>query len=659
MAVSSTSASGSLSGLATPGIGSGLDVNTIVSKLMSVEQHPITLLNQQEAGFQAKLSAYGSMKGAVSSFQAAMQNLSTASKFQAMSSGSSDSTVLTAAATTDATAGSFALSVDHLAQSQVLAASGIADQSAASSTGTLVIQVGTGAAKTVTIDSTNNTLTGLRDAINAAGAGVSATIVNAGGATPYKLVLTADNAGAANTISITNSLAAGTLRDAVASLSEMRMAKDAALTINGVAVTSSTNTLSAAIPGVTVNLLKAGDSTVTVARDNSAILGAVGQFVKSYNDVNSTLTSLTAYNASTKQGGPLLGDSAAQKLQADIRAIVGGAVANSGGTLTMLSQVGISFQKDGTLALDSARLNTAITNNFSDLASLFAIQGRSSSALLTYNGSTSKTQNGSYQVNITAAGTQGAFTATSAAAATTDITSSNDTFAISVNGVASGPLTIAHGTGYTQTQLAQALQAAINGSTALSSAAIAVTVSVSSGKLVITSNNYGSASRLSGATGTALSALGLSGSETGTGTDVAGSFLVNGQSIAASGSGQTLSGRSGTAAEGLSLRYTGTPSQALATPTMTLKLSQGIASKLQQLATNLLDSSGTISSRTDGINASIKNIGTRRDAITRRLSLTEAGYRAQFNALDTLISQLNQTSSFLTQQLASLTSSTK
>ena len=434
---------------------------------------------------------------------------------------------------------------------------------------------------------------------------------------------------------------------------------DAALTVNGVAVASTTNTLSAAIPGVTVSLLKAGDSTVTVARDTSAIQGAVGQFVKSYNDLNSTLTSLTAYNASTKKGGPLLGDSAAQKLQSDVRAIVGGTIANSGGSLTTLSQVGVSFQKDGSLTLDSAKLSTAITGNFSDLASLFAIQGRSSNALLSYNSSTSKTQNGSYQVNITAAGTQGAFTATSAAAVATDITSSNDTFALLVNGVASGPLTLAHGTGYTQTQLAQTLQSAINGSTALSSAGITVAVGVSGGKLVVTSNTYGASSRVSGATGTALSALGLSGSESGTGTDVAGTLLVNGKSITATGTGQTLSGPTGSAAEGLSLRYTGSPAQALATPTMTLNLSQGIASKLQQLSTDLLDSSGTITSRTDGLNSSIKDIGTRRDAITRRLSQTEASYRAQFNALDTLISKLNQTSSFLTQQLASLTSSTK
>jgi len=659
MAVSSVSGGGNLSGLATPGVGSGLDVNTIVGKLMAVEQQPVNLLNQREAGYQAKLSAYGSMKGAVASFQTAMSNLSTASKFQAISATSSDSTILTASATTDASPGSFALSVDHLAQSQVLAATGVADQGAASSTGTLVIQVGTGAAKTITLGSTNNTLTGLRDAINAAAAGVSATIVNSGGATPYKLVLTADSTGAANTINVTNNLSAGTLYDTVASLGEVRAAKDAALTVNGVAVTSATNTLSAAVPGVNINLLKAGDSTVNIARDTSAIQGAVGQFVKSYNDLNSTLTGLTAYNAATKKGGPLLGDSAAQKLQSDVRALVGGTVSNGGGAVNTLSQIGVSFQKDGSLTLDSAKLSSAISSNFSDLASLFAIQGRSSNALLSYSSSTGKTQTGSYQVNITAAGTQGAITATSAAAVSTDITAANDTIALLVNGVASGPLTLAHGTGLTQTQLAQTLQSAINGSTALSSAGITVSVGVSDGKLVVTSNSYGASSRVSGATGNALSALGLSGSESATGTDVAGTLLVNGKSITATGAGQTLSGPTGSAAEGLSLRYTGSPAQALATPTMTLTLSQGIASKLQQLATDLLDSNGTITSRTDGLNTSIKDIGTRRDAITRRLSLTEAAYRAQFNALDTMISKLNQTSSFLTQQLANLTSSTK
>ena len=127
MAVTPTTGSGNLAGLSTPGLGSGLDVNSIVTKLMAVEQQPITLLDKKTASFQAKLSAYGSLKGATASFQAAMQSLSTTSTFQTLSANASDSGVLTASATADATPGSLSLSVDHLAQSQVLAASGIAD----------------------------------------------------------------------------------------------------------------------------------------------------------------------------------------------------------------------------------------------------------------------------------------------------------------------------------------------------------------------------------------------------------------------------------------------------------------------------------------------------------------------------------------------------
>lgn len=657
MAVSSTTGTGNLAGLTTPGIGSGLDVNGLVTKLMAAEQQPLTQLDKKTASFQAKLSAYGSLKGATASFQTTMQNLATASTFQTLSANASDSSVLTASATADATPGSLSLSVDHLAQSQVLAASGIADQTATGSTGSLTIQVGSGAAKSITIDSSNNTLAGIRDAINAA-AGVSATIINSGGTTPYKLVLSADNTGADNTINITNNLAAGDLHDTIASLTEVRTPKDAALTVNGVAITSATNTLSSTIPGVTVNLLKAGDSSITVARNTSAIQGAVGQFVYAYNSLNTTIAGLTSYNAATKTGGPLLGDSAAQKLQADVRAMVGGTVAN-GGTLTTLSQVGISFQKDGTLALDNTKLSTAITNNFSDLASLFSVQGRSNNSLLTFKSSTSKTEYGSYEVQVTAASTQAALTAASAAASATDITSANDSFSMLVDGVASGPLTIAHGTAYTQTQLAQAVQSAINGSTALGTAGISVSVGVSGGKLVITSKSYGSSSAVSGASGNALTDLGLSGSETATGTDVAGSFVINGKTVTASGSGQMLSGPTDSAADGMVLRYAGTPSQALATPSMTLNLSQGIASRLQQLTTTVLDSNGAISSRSTGLNTSIKDIATRRDAITRRLTQTEASYRAQFNSLDTLISNFNKTSSFLTQQLTALTSSTK
>jgi flagellar hook-associated protein 2 len=549
--------------------------------------------------------------------------------------------------------GNYAVSVTNIAQAQVQAAAGIANAQNASSTGTLTIQVGSSAAQTVTIDTSNNTLEGLRDAINAAGAGVNATIINDGSASPYKLLLSATATGATNTIQITNNLAAGELHDTVASLAEVRAGKDAALTVNGVSVKSASNSVTTVIPGVTLNVLKAGDTTLAVARDNAAVQAAVGSFVNAYNNVNDTIAKLTAYNATTKQGGPLLGDSLAQNLQTRIRSILTNAVTGTGGTLTTLSQIGVAFQKDGSLAIDSTKLGNAITNNFSGIAALFSVQGKSNNSLLSFVGAGTQAIAGDYQVNITAAATQGAVTAGGAPAGSTVIDSTNDGFSVTIDGTASGALTLAHGT-YTPTQLTAALQTAISGATALTAAGASATVSLNAGNLVITSKNYGTASSVASLAGTALSALGYAGGESGTGNDVAGNFVRNGATYAATGSGQLLTASAGSAADGLKILYTGTPAQVTTNGSATLNYAQGYASTLYKFASDVMDTNGSIAGRTAGLNASIADIGNQRDAINRRLTQIEANYRAQFTALDTMISSLNQTSSFLTQQLANL-----
>ena len=639
--------------LASPGIGSNLDVNTIVAQLMAIEKRPLTLLDKEEASYQSKVTAYGTLKGAMASFQTAMQRLSTAASFQSLSALSADTAVFSASANNAAAPGTYSVDVGVTAQSQVLAASGVASDQTASSTGTLQIRVGTGGVATLTIDASNNTLAGVRDAINAAHAGATATIVNAGGATPYKLVLSADATGAANTIQVTNGLAAGELRDAIGSLAEVRAARDATLTVNGVAVTSTTNAVSSVIPGVTLNLLKSGSTTLSVARDSATVQAAVNTFVQAYNDINKTISSLTAYNASTKQGGPLLGDSAAQGLQTQIRAMLGQALTGTGSSFTTLSQVGVSFQKDGSLSVDSTKLASVIASNFTDIPAVFAVQGRSGSSLLSLVSASASSQPGSYLVNITAPATHGAATATSAPAVTTTIDGTNDGFSAVIDGVASGAATLAHGS-YTATQLAAAVQTALSGAAALTQSGSVPTVTLSSGKLLITSSGYGAASTVSGAAGTALAALGFDGSENGTGSDVVGSFSLGGAPMAATGSGQLLTGVAGTPAAGLKLQYAGNATQVAASPTTTLNFSRGFAARLTQLATDALDTAGALTGRTTGIAKSIASAGHRRDDLNRRLLDVEARYRAQFTALDTLLSNLNQTSSFLTQQLAAL-----
>jgi flagellar hook-associated protein 2 len=487
--------------------------------------------------------------------------------------------------------------------------------------------------------------------------GVTATIVNDGSASPYKLVLSANATGASNTIQVTNNLAAGELHDTVASLAEVRAGKDAALTVNGVAVTSASNSVTTVIPGVTLNLLKAGDTTLSVSRNNAVMQASVTAFVNAYNNVNSTVASLTAYNATTKQGGPLLGDALAQNLQTQIRSILTRAVAGTGGTLTTLSQIGVAFQKDGSLAVDSTKLGNAITSNYSDIAALFSVQGKSSNSLLSYVSAGTQAVAGDYRVNILAAATPGAATAGSPPAGSTVIDATNDGFAISIDGAASGALAIAHGT-YTPAQLASALQTAINGSTALTAASAGVTVTLDSGNLVISSKSYGVLSSVTSLAGSGLAALGYGGGEGGTGTDVAGNFVRNGITYSAIGSGQLLTATAGSAADGLKVLYTGTPAQAAATGSVTLNYAKGYASTLYEFATNMLDPSGSIANRTAGLNTSIADIGKQRDAINRRLIQVEANYRAQFTALDAMIASLNQTSSFLTQQLANLPTTT-
>lgn len=656
-ATSSTLGSSPTGAVTSPGIGSGLDVNTIVAKLMSVEQRPLTLLDKKQASYQTDLSAYGSLKSLFSSFQGAMKNLSDPANYQGLTASSADSTILTASAGQGAAPGNYTISVANTAQAQVLAATGIASLQNPSSTGTLTLQVGSNTAATITIDSSNNTLAGLRDAINAAGAGVTATIVNDGSATPYKLVLSANATGASNTIQVTNNLAAGELHDAVASLAEVRAGKDASLTVNGVAVKSASNSVTTVIPGITLNVTKAGDTSLNVSRDTSMLQAAVGSFVNAYNNVNGTIAKLTAFDPTTKTGGPLLGDSLAQSLQTRLRNVIGSAIPGTGSSLTTLSQIGVSFQKDGSLSLDSSKLSNVMTSNFSGIAALFSEQGKSGNSLLTFIGAGDAATAGDYQVNITTAAAQAAATGNNAPAVSTVIDGTNDGFAVTVDGTASGNVALAHGT-YTAAQLASALQTAINSSSALKTAGASVNVAVTGGKLAITSATYGSASTLSAIAGTGISALGFSGTESGVGANVAGSFVRGGVTYTATGVGQVLTAAAGSGADSMSVKYTGTASQLASNNSITLNYAEGYASRLYKFAGTVVDPDGSLASRTDGLNKSIADLGNQRDAINRRLTQVEANYRAQFASLDTMISSLNQTSSFLTQQLANLTAST-
>jgi len=389
--------------LNAPGVGSGLDVKTLVSNLMAVEQQPLTQLSTQEAKYQAKLSSLGSISGALSSLQVAAKGLASASAVN-NSASASDSSVLTVTAGSTAQVGSYNVTVKNLAQPQKLLTLGAASTSAAIGSGsatTLTFTFGSitgtpndagiyppgagfavNAAKApvaVVINSSSNTLAGIRDAINAAGAGVTASIINDGGSSPYRLTITSNDTGLANSLKISSSgdsTVPGSIGALLAydpagtqHLSQTQAASNAGLTIDGLAITSASNTVAEAIQGVTLNLTKVATSAVTVARDTSGITKSLGALVNAYNSVNAAIAGPTA------KGAVLQGDSGVLGLQRQVVSLLGGLL-NIGGTYNRLSDLGISFQKDGKLAFDSTKLSAAISNNTAGVAALTTALGQ-------------------------------------------------------------------------------------------------------------------------------------------------------------------------------------------------------------------------------------------------------------------------------------------
>ena len=668
--------------ISSAGIGSSLDVNSIISQLMAVERKPVTALDTKETSYQAKLSAYGSLKGALAAFQSAAQALSTPTKFVAQRAAVADATIFSASAGGDAAAGSYSVEVGLLAQAQKLKSSGTAFAAASSTigSGTLTIDFGTysgdnftlnpdKSTKTISIASGQSSLAGIRDAINAANAGVTAGIVNDGSG--YRLTLTSRDTGAANALRIVVADADGTHTDSsglsqlmfdgrsssgVQNLTQSAAAQNASVTIDGIVISKASNTITDAIEGVTLNLLKssaAGTTTnLTVARDSTGIRGAVESFVKAYNDSAKALADLSAYNATTKQAAILQGDSAVRSIQSELRRTLTSALATAGGGLTTLSDIGIAFQTDGTLKLDSTKLQTVVDDPTKDISTLFAAIGKPTDSLVSFASASSSTKAGSYALNVTQLATQATALGNVVLGGTTTIsTGLNDTLSLSVDGVAAS-VTLAAGD-YTPAQLAAQIQSKINGASMLSAAGSVVTVSLASGALSISSNRYGSASIIQSIAGNALTgAFGTVDYANDTGKDVAGTI----GGVAATGSGQTLTGAGD--AIGLNIKVIGGATGDRGS----VKFAQGYAAQLDKLIAGMLATDGTLSSRTDGINRTIKDIGSRREALNLRLVGIEKRYRAQYTALDVMMSNMTKTSSFLTQQLANLpgsSSSTK
>jgi len=365
--------------LSSPGLGSGLDVTSIVTQLMKLEQQPLVALQQRAQQYDTQISAYGQLQSALSTFQGAMRGLNDVSDFKKFTATASDESVLSAQASTSAAAGKYNIQVDRLAQAHSMAT--------AAQGSTAVFGGQAGDALNVSIDtfsfsidlSGGMTLDQLKTAIDDApdNPGVRAQLVNLDSSgTTQRLALVSPATGYVHRMQLTGSGAVDPLATfgftttnssggvPMTDLTQL----DAALTVDGIGVTREENTITNLVPGVTLNLhsAKPGNSlTLDVARDTAAISEKVQAFAGAYNTLMET--------AKTLGNGDLQGDSSIRMLQNQVRGVLNGGV--QAGTFTHLSQVGLSLDKHGTMQFDSTGLKRALDTDSDSVAQVFAGDG--------------------------------------------------------------------------------------------------------------------------------------------------------------------------------------------------------------------------------------------------------------------------------------------
>ncbi len=651
----------SSSGVNFTGLASGIDTSKAIEGLTAINQRRIDALKAQQAKISGKQTAFATLQGKLFDLQFKANALarSAGGAFDGRKVTASDATVVTAVAGTAAVPGNYTLTVNSLAQAGQVASGGFTDPNAAIKQGTLTLQVGTGTATTVTVDSRNASLQGLADAVNAAGGDVRAAVINDGSATPYRLLLTATKTGAANAISVTNNLTSGGGAAIDPAAQVVQAAADASVTVGSGAgaltVNNPTNQVTKLIPGVSLDLLRADPAkplTLSVVNDTEATVKAVSDFVEAYNGIRDSLAEFTRFDPEAKAGGVLQGNRDALTLGDDLAAVLTTAVPGLNPNVNRLSAVGLSITDKGKLTFDSSKLTAALNGQGgvtpADVKKLFSLSGSSDTPGVEFVLGGSKTKpSGStpFGVRVTAPAMRAVVTSSGPPAATVIITPANAALQLKVNGLLATGVTIPAGS-YTPETLVAILQQRINSAPPLEGNPVAVSLD-QGGRIQIASQTYGGGSSVEVVGGTALADLGLTAGQSAVGTNVAGSFLVNGVPEAATGTGLVLNGVSGNAnTDGLQVRST------LPTPgTANVTVGQGLASRLSAVIDKYLDAGN---GRFKAINDTFARQTTDIDkTITRQndtLTTKTAQLQAQFAAMESAVNQLkgiqSQLSSF-------------
>jgi len=657
-----------MASISSLGIGSGVLTSDLVDQLVEAERSPTeTRLTQKTEQAEALISAYGTLRSAVTELRLPMRQLSSPDNLTAFSASSSNENIGVTVDATKASRGTYSVEVTSLASAQALASRDVfADRDSTSvGQGTLTLTVG-GKTTDIVIDDSNDTLQGLANAINEADAGVSAGVIDTGNG--YQLVFSADETGTANAVSISVSgdsegtatdhqglsrFAFNAGMDVDSGLQETIAATDAVMSINGVEVTRSSNNFENVIDGLSFDITETGSSVIKVEQDYDAVADRVAGFVEQFNALQSTIDGLAGYNAETGTGGLLNGDSTVRSIQNQLRQILTRVVPGlENSSVRSLADVGVTTNYEtGGLDFDRDEFIAQLKAHPDDVTALFAEQGRTTDSQVEFVRSGLDTEPGTYDINVTQAATQGSLVAGGALAGGITIDDSNDELTLQVNGELSVNIQLTQQTYASAQDLVDEIQSQLSSNNALNAAGASVQASLDeNGKLVFTSQTYGSESEVTLSSADNAATFGLDTATATAGLDVAGT--INGRT--AEGDGQVLYLPSGSGgASGLQVRILGDQTGSRGSITFV----EGIAERTVDLVTSFVGADGALESRTDSLNQQLEDIAESQAALEERIEAYRERLISQFTAADSLISQLNSTLDYVTQQLDALTSS--
>lgn len=663
------------------GAGSGIDSSALVKQLTEIERTaPQERIDTKRTKAESQISDFGLLASAMDKVKSAVTALTAKEGLYSKSASYTDSDALvpTKLDTTVQT-GAYAFEVKALAASQSLSFGGLTDPDDAVGEGVLTFKFGEwnrdvggtptdfvldAQAKTysVTIDSSNNSLNGLKDAINNAGMGVQASVIFDGSG--YRLVLSAPS-GASKEMEMTVAEAGGTPTNTDANgLSrfgfnadiagfaavEKQAGADAELVVNGLTVKRPTNQVTDVVGGLTLDLLKAtpGETvTVTVTDDKTFAEEKIRGFVDAYNTFLEEIKPAFSYNKEEEKWGSLTNDSLAKSVMSRFRTIIGAAIPGlTNSNYSAVTNLGIRTELDGSLTINETDFQKAMGSNFADVQKLLAPYTHSSASDIKVNSFGKQTQAGSYDVVITTPPQKGYFTGAVMDAGVTfpnfDTTGKNYTFTLKVNGVESDNIQIPTDVVYASAgDLVTAMQSAINGDAKLQESGISVIVShdADTNQLTFTSNRYGTASSVDvvSASGDAITDLGIAQGSGTNGVNVAGT--VNG--VVGFGLGNVLLPKLGEKSEGLSMIIGEAATGA------TVSFSRGFAGQMEELVGQFLQTNGLFDSREDVLERQLVDLDDQEDRLDRRMTAYQERLMQQFIAMESILNGLNSQGGFL------------